>query len=65
VGYLASQPSVDGLAMRRAMVHGTATASFCGEAVGTAATVGLARGDVKTRVDAIRRLYDFGAASMS
>ena len=64
VGYLASQPELSPLAMRRAMVHATATASFCVEAVGTARVAKLSRADIADRVTAIRALYDFGAATM-
>lgn len=64
VGYLASQPELSPLALRRAMVHATATASFCVEAVGTARVARLSRADIADRVTAIRALYDFGAATM-
>ncbi|MEJ7728341.1 MAG: PfkB family carbohydrate kinase [Polyangiaceae bacterium] len=64
VGYLASQPELSPLALRRAMVHATATASFCVEAVGTARIAKLSRADIADRVTAIRALYDFGAATM-
>jgi sugar/nucleoside kinase (ribokinase family) len=64
VGYLASQPELSPLALRRAMVHATATASFCVEAVGTARIAKLSRVDIGDRVTAIRALYDFGAATM-
>jgi sugar/nucleoside kinase (ribokinase family) len=64
VGYLASQPALTPLALRRAMIYATATASFCVEAVGTGKIGAVTREDVTTRVNAIRALYDFGAASM-
>ena len=64
VGYLAQQREIDALALRRAMIHATATASFCVEAVGTGKIAGVSRADVATRVTAIRALYDFGAATM-
>src|SRR6185295_6419115 len=64
VGYLAQQREVDGLALRRAMIHATATASFCVEAVGTGKIAGVSRADVAARVAAIRALYDFGASTM-
>ena len=65
VGYLASQPDITPLAFRRAMVHATATASFCVEAVGTTRVAKLARADIADRVTAIRALYDYGAGSMA
>lgn len=64
LGYLATQAIVTPLALRRAMVHGTATASFCVEAVGTAKVGSLAPKDVTARVAAIRQLYEFGAHTM-
>ncbi len=64
VGYLASLPELTPLGMRRAMVHATAAASFCVEAVGTGRVARLTRGDIAERVTAIRALYDFGASTM-
>lgn len=64
IGYLAQQPEISALALRRAMLHATATASFCVEAVGTAKIATVSRADVATRVAAIRALYDFGAGTM-
>ncbi len=64
VGYLAQQPEIDALSLRRAMIHATATASFCVEAVGTGKIAGVSRADVAARVSAIRALYDFGASTM-
>jgi sugar/nucleoside kinase (ribokinase family) len=64
VGYLAQQDDVSGLALRRAMIHATATASFCVEAVGTARIASVTRADVSVRVAAIRELYEFGAGTM-
>jgi hypothetical protein len=43
--------------MRRAMVYATATASFCVEAVGTAALEGLTEPQVSQRATEIRDLY--------
>lgn len=64
VGYLAGQSDHSPMALRRAMVHATATASFCVEAVGTRRVDGLSRQDIKTRVGQIQALYDFGASAM-
>ncbi|HVY48925.1 MAG TPA: PfkB family carbohydrate kinase [Minicystis sp.] len=64
IGYLARQPEIDALALRRAMVHGTATASFCVEAVGTRKVAAVTRPEIAARVAAIRALYEFGAESM-
>jgi sugar/nucleoside kinase (ribokinase family) len=67
VGYVAQQPHdaiEDAMTLRRAMIHATATASFCVEAVGTAKIAAVTRSEVGARVVAIRALYDFGAAAM-
>ena len=64
LGYLAGQPEVTGLALRRAMIHATAAASFCVEAVGTTRVSTLEKADIARRVAEIRALYDFGAATM-
>jgi sugar/nucleoside kinase (ribokinase family) len=64
LGYIATAPDLSGLSMRRAMVHATATASYCVEAVGTARVAEIHMADVKERVAAICRLYDFGASTM-
>jgi sugar/nucleoside kinase (ribokinase family) len=64
VGYLACQPVVSEYTLRRAMIHATATASFCVEAVGTTKVAGITGKDVAGRVALIRSLYDFGASTM-
>ena len=64
MGYLAAQPEITAVALRRAMIHATATASFCVEAVGTKRVAEVSRTDVAARVAAIRALYDFGAHTM-
>ena len=61
IGYLATQREPDALALRRAMLYGTATASFCVEAVGPKRVAEVSRTDVQTRVAAIRELYDYGS----
>ncbi len=64
LGYLATVPEVTPLAMRRAMVHATATASFCVEAVGAERVAKIGLPEVKERVAGICKLYDFGAHTM-
>jgi sugar/nucleoside kinase (ribokinase family) len=67
VGYVAQQPLDgidDAMTLRRAMIHGTATASFCVEAVGTAKIAAVGHAEVTARVAAIRGLYDFGATTL-
>jgi sugar/nucleoside kinase (ribokinase family) len=64
IGYLAAHREIGPLTLRRAMIHGTATASFCVEAVGTTKIAEIEKHDVAARVAAIRALYDFGASTM-
>ena len=64
LGYLATTPEVTPIALRRAMVHATATASFCVEGVGTTKLGSLHKAQVAARIGAIRELYEFGAHSM-
>ncbi len=64
LGYLAGLPEVTPLALRRAMIHATAAASFCVEAVGTSRVATLEKSDIARRVSEIRALYDFGASTM-
>jgi len=64
LGYLATNLEITPLALRRAMIHGTATASYCVEGVGTAQMASLTRAQVAARVHAIRELYEFGAHDM-
>lgn len=64
LGYLACQPEITPLGLRRAMLHATATASFCVEAVGTQRIATMSRADVAARVVEIRELYEFGAGDM-
>jgi sugar/nucleoside kinase (ribokinase family) len=59
-GYLATQPELTVAAMRRAMIHGTATASHCVEAVGTSRVATLSAEAVETRVADIMRLFHIG-----
>ncbi|AUX22995.1 sugar kinase [Sorangium cellulosum] len=64
IGYLACQPEITPLALRRGMLHATATASFCVEAVGTRRIAAVTRADIAARLSEIRALYEFGASSM-
>jgi sugar/nucleoside kinase (ribokinase family) len=60
LGYLARTGTYDHATMRRAMVHGTATASFCVESVGTLGLRGLDHQQIAERVARIRRLTHVG-----
>jgi sugar/nucleoside kinase (ribokinase family) len=64
LGYLAGLEEITPIALRRAMIHATAAASFCVEAVGTSRVSSLKKADIGRRVSEIRALYDFGAATM-
>lgn len=64
LGYLAGLSELSPIALRRAMIHATAAASFCVEAVGTSRVATLEKADIARRVSEIRALYDFGAATM-
>jgi hypothetical protein len=46
------------------MLHATATASFCVEAVGTRRIATVTRADIMARLTEIRALYEFGASTM-
>jgi sugar/nucleoside kinase (ribokinase family) len=64
LGYLAGQAHITAIALRRAMLYATATASFCVEAVGTQRIASVTREDVDRRVGEIKELYEFGASTM-
>jgi len=64
VGYLATQNHISALAMRRAMIHGTATASYCVEAVGTEKVSTLTADEIEHRISEIKTLFEFGAQEM-
>lgn len=64
LGYLAGQPEISEYTFRRAMIHATAAASFCVEAVGTSRISRITRSDIAARVNLVRTLYDFGASTM-
>jgi sugar/nucleoside kinase (ribokinase family) len=57
LGYLATQPRIDHATMRRAMLHGTATASYCVEALGTSGLWELTPERVARRVKEILALF--------
>ncbi len=64
VGYLAAHFDRSGATartLRAAMLYGTATASYCVEAVGTRKVQTLVLGDVEARVTQIRSLFELPA----
>jgi sugar/nucleoside kinase (ribokinase family) len=57
LGYLAKASKIDHATLRRAMLYGTATASFCVQALGPHGLWDLTPDDVSVRVAEIRDLY--------
>ncbi len=64
LGYLAEKGDVSPLALRKAIMVASACASFCVEAVGPARLAGLRRDEIATRLDAFRKLQDFGGGPL-
>jgi sugar/nucleoside kinase (ribokinase family) len=60
LGYLATQPEITPLSLRRSIVVASACASYNVEAVGTRRLLTLTKGDVNRRLDAFRALIHFG-----
>jgi sugar/nucleoside kinase (ribokinase family) len=61
LGYLAQARALDHHTMRLAMLHGTAAASFCVEAVGPARLLEAGADDIARRVGQIRQLFSVAA----
>ena len=59
IGYLAKTREVSFDNMKRAVIYGSAMASFCVEKFGTERLVGLSRGEVDKRVQKFVRLVQF------
>ena len=64
VGYLAAMGDRSPIGLRRAMVVGSAVASFCVQAVGTARLARLGREDLAERLAMLERLMDFGGGPL-
>jgi sugar/nucleoside kinase (ribokinase family) len=64
LGSLVRSGHFDTLGIRRAILHGTATASYCVEAVGTRRVRELTTAGVRARVADIAEMYEFGRASL-
>jgi len=64
IGYLASVGDTSSVGLRRAMVVGTAVASFCVQAVGTARLARLGREDLAERLALLEQLMDFGGGPL-
>ncbi|MBI4701438.1 MAG: sugar kinase [Deltaproteobacteria bacterium] len=58
LGYLAGRRDVGGGAVRHAILHGAATASYCVQGVGTARIASLCAAELAGRVQALRALCD-------
>lgn len=64
IGYLAATRETSPMGLRRAMMVGTAVASFCVQAVGTARLARLGREELNERVQALQDLMDFGPSPL-
>lgn len=60
LGFLSGRQHIDHHTMRQAMVHATAVASYCVEALGTSGLVTLQHTDIARRVAEIRDLFHIG-----
>ncbi|MSQ79356.1 MAG: sugar kinase [Flavobacteriaceae bacterium] len=59
IGYLAKTKDISFENMKRAIIHGSAMASFCVEKFGTERLIGLTQGDIHDRVEQFRKLSQF------
>jgi sugar/nucleoside kinase (ribokinase family) len=59
IGYIASRPGTVENKLRRAMVYGSAVASFCCEGFGLSRTTRVRRADIEKRVQLMERLTRF------
>ncbi len=59
LGYIASQDDISPATVRRAVIYGTAVASFCVEGIATQRLEALTREEVEARVGKIRELVRF------
>ena len=59
IGYLAKTQDVSFENMKRAIIYGSAMASFCVEKFGTERLIGLTQGDIHDRVEQFRKLSQF------
>jgi sugar/nucleoside kinase (ribokinase family) len=64
VGYLAATGDLGPMGLRRAMVVGSAVASFCVQAVGTARLARLRQDEVGARLRVMRELTEYGEAPL-
>ena len=60
LGYLAREGATDGQALRRAVIHGSALASFCVEGISVNRLLTVTEEDVEARVKAFQNLVAFG-----
>lgn len=59
LGYIASRPGSVESKLRRAIIYGSAVASFCCEGFGLTRTTGVKRGAIDTRVKALEKMARF------
>jgi sugar/nucleoside kinase (ribokinase family) len=64
VGYVAATGDISPMGLRRGMVVGTAVASFCVQAVGTARLARLGREELTGRLRMLKELTDFGSTAL-
>jgi len=62
VGYIQRAGSRSKRALRKAIVYGSALASFCCEDFSTARLKNLSLTELEARVEEFRRLVDFGSS---
>ena len=60
IGYLAGQNSTDNIALRRAVIYGSALASFTVEGIGIDKLVGVTKPEIEARFQQFKKLAHFG-----
>lgn len=60
LGYVAKAGNTEPDTLRKAVIHGSAIASFCVEGVGTKRLLSVTDEEIAERVEAFRKLVDFG-----
>jgi sugar/nucleoside kinase (ribokinase family) len=65
MGYIAKTGNISFENMKRAVIYGSATASFCVEKFGTARLENLTQNEIEERVQKFARLVDFSLESVA
>jgi len=63
LGYLARTDRIDGMALRKAVAHGSVLASYCVEGVGVVRLAAVSVPDIHSRFQQLRQLVDFPVES--